>query len=142
LCWRRWRELARSNLPLPSAPPAEIVLPGRNREKGSVKVENNRGGFPKLIGRLQGAAGPASRCFFLALFIFGLTGGYFTNPPSKTHPRNLANPDVENHPPKPATVLVNAPFADASCCALWESAWQINSQSSSSKGNWMFVEWG
>ena len=77
-------------------------------------MENITRALPKLMGRLKLATSRASRCFLVALFIFGFTSSYFANPPSKTHPQNSATPDVENHPPKPAIVLVHGAFADAS----------------------------
>ena len=62
----------------------------------------------KLGGRLKLATRPASRWFLVALFITGFSSTYFGDRPSRTDPQNSANPDVENHPPKTAIVLVHA----------------------------------
>jgi hypothetical protein len=64
----------------------------------------------KLVGRLKLAAGPASRCFLVALFISGFSSSYFGEQPSKTYPKNSANPDVENHSPKPTVVHAVLPI--------------------------------
>jgi hypothetical protein len=61
-----------------------------------------------LILRLKLAINPATRLFLVALFVFGLTNNYFVDLRFKTHPQHAANPDVENHPPNPAIVLVRA----------------------------------
>lgn len=95
-------------------PGAKMELTGRNREKGRVAAENMARALPRLMGRVEPAASAASQCFLVALFILAFTGSYIANPLSKTRLQNSANPDVENHPPKPAIVLANAAVADAS----------------------------
>jgi hypothetical protein len=95
-------------------PGAKMDLAGRNRQKGRVAVENITRALPRLMGRVEPAASAASQCFLVALFFLAFIGSYFANPLSKTRPQNSVNPDVENHPPKPAIVLVNAGVADAS----------------------------
>jgi hypothetical protein len=60
------------------------------------------------MGRLKLAASPASRCFWVALFISGFTNRYFGDLRSKTDPQYAANADVENQPPKSAIVFVHA----------------------------------
>jgi hypothetical protein len=75
----------------------------------------------KLVGRLKLATDPASRCFLVALFISGFSSSYFGEPPSKTRPENSANPDVENHSPKPTFALVRTVLpmdrTETMCCA-------------------------
>jgi hypothetical protein len=61
----------------------------------------------KLVGRLKLAASPASRCFLVALFIYGFANSYFGDLRSKTDPQYAANANVENHPPKSAIVFVH-----------------------------------
>ena len=95
-------------------PGAKMELARRNRQKGRVAVENITRALPRLMGRVEPAASAASRCFLVALFILAFTGSYFGNPLSQTRPQNPVNPHVQNHPPKPAIVVVNAAVADAS----------------------------
>jgi hypothetical protein len=66
-----------------------------------------------LTGRIKLATSPASRCFLVALFIFGFTSSYVANLPSESRTQNSATPDMGNHPPKPAFVLPDGAFADA-----------------------------
>ena len=70
--------------------------------------------LPELIRRLKLATRPASGCFLVAVFIIGFTSNYFGNLPLRTHPQYAANPEVKNHPPKPAIVFVPAVFANTS----------------------------
>jgi hypothetical protein len=68
----------------------------------------NSNGLPNLIWRLKLAINPATRFLLVGLFFSGLTSSYFDDLRTKTHPQDAANPDVENHPPKPAIVFVRA----------------------------------
>src|SRR5271165_2885749 len=58
--------------------------------------------------RLKLAASPASRCFLVALFLFGFISSYFGDLRSKTDPQHAGNADVEKHPSKSAIVFVHA----------------------------------
>ena len=69
-----------------------------------------------IIGRIKLATSPASRCFLVALFIFGFASSYFANLPSEPCTQNSATPDVGDNPPKPAFVLSRGALADASGC--------------------------
>jgi hypothetical protein len=78
-----------------------------------------------LIGRIKLVTRPASRCFLVALFIFGFTSSYVANLPSMPRTQNSATPDMGNHPPKPAFDLSRGAIADASG---WDNLAQLPQQ--------------
>jgi hypothetical protein len=82
----------------------------------------------KLSARLKLATGPASRCFLVALFISGFYISYLGGPPAKTDAQNLPKPDVANHSPKPAIVLVHA----VSPMDRSETIWLVNHEKNQS----------
>ena len=71
-------------------------------------MELKSNALAELMGRLKLAACPASRCFLVALFLWGFSSSYFGDLRSKTYPEYAARADVENHLLKSAIVFAHA----------------------------------
>jgi hypothetical protein len=59
----------------------------------------------ELMGRLKIAASPASRCFLVALFLFGFSSSYFDDLRSNTDPQST-------RPNANATLLIIKPLLE------------------------------